>query len=80
MWCRLAQHQHSELARSVVASLLLMNTAVAVPIHFHTIATDVDVRLDAYICHIDNVAHGLVIDCVAASEHNTNRIRSATRL
>lgn len=57
-----------------------MNTAVAASIYFHTIATDVDARQDAYICHIDNVAHGLVIDCVAASEHKTNRIRSPTML
>ena len=57
-----------------------MNIAVAVTIYFHTIVTDYDARLDAYICHIGNVTHGMVIDCGAASEHKINRIRSPTRL
>ena len=58
----LDQNQNSQVATSVLVLFLSMTTSVAVPIYFHTIVSDVHARLDAYICHIGNVAHRLVID------------------
>lgn len=74
-----AQNQHYLSARSVVVLLLSMNTLVAVSIYFHTIASDVDVRLDAYSCHIGKVTHGMAINDDAASEPKISTI-TPTRL
>ena len=57
-----------------------MYIAAVVTIYFHTITIDYDARLDAYICHIGNITHGMVVHCIAASEHKIDRIRSPTRL
>ena len=57
-----------------------MNIAVAVAIYFHTIITDYDARLDAYISHIGNVTHGMDSNCGAASDYKIDRIRTPMRL
>ena len=57
-----------------------MNIAVAVTIYFHTIATDYDARLEAYICHTGSVAHGMVLEGGALVQAKVGRNRSPTML
>ena len=63
------------MARSVVSLLLSLNTTVAVPIHFHTIVSDVHARLDAYICHNCSAAHGMETEGDALVQTKSGRIR-----
>ena len=57
-----------------------MNIALAVTIYFHTIITDYDARLEAYICHNGSVAHGMVIEGGALVQAKFCRTRSLMML
>ena len=57
-----------------------MNIAVSVTIYFHTIVTDYDARLEAYICHTGSVADGMVIEGGALVQAKFCRIRSLMML
>ena len=77
LWTKISSNRS---AVRIVVLLLWMNTSVAVPIYFHTIVGDVHARLDAYICHIGNVTHGVVIDWCSPGKLKISTIRSPTRL